>query len=488
MLRNLGFVGLHKKKAILTGDIDKKINENKNVSLEEILSDDTIIPEIESHNKTLLNYLNKDKIRQMIDYIIKEPPNDSDHDKGYKFPWICSQIFNIGESNIMKYFLKTNKELEEEEKIIEEEEKEKNSEQNNSNKEKKNNQENKNNKNKKLNINLIAQKKEKENKIELLDYLLSFLSSQTEPNYVLCGYFASIIKTLLGMDHKVIIKYLYLENKDFIRKLIYHSYRQSISEILNKIVQYDSNEEEFNIEDMALIRMDILEGLFDRIDINMDNEKLDSISTLIKSLATDERLLSEMLNNKKIIECLISRPFNNINLVDKNEGEEFLINKRRNFNIMIDIIISWLNSINSFDIDLPSTDDEDEDENENENKNKNENVNNNFNHTILSFQLFKVLANLITVNFNKNKDNNSSEKKILQCFDEKLLVPFGLFRIKIVELLGNLFTYFKNIPNLYDKLIKKAIYPLLVVPPDLYKNLSFLSFSSGFSDNSVSFR
>ena len=40
----------------------------------------------------------------MIDYIIKEPPNDSGHDKGYKFPWICSQIFNIGDSNIMKYF------------------------------------------------------------------------------------------------------------------------------------------------------------------------------------------------------------------------------------------------------------------------------------------------------------------------------------------------------------------------------------------------
>ena len=186
-------------------------------------------------------------------------------------------------------------------------------------------------------------------------------------------------------------------------------------------MQYDSNDEEFNIEDIALIRMDILEGLFDKIDINIDKEKLDSISTLIKSLAADERLLSEMLINRKIIECLISRPFNNINLVDKNEDEELMINKRRNFNIMIDIIISCLNLINSFDIDLPSTDDEDEDENENETE-KNKNENNNFNHTILSFQLFKVLINLIIVNFNKNNNNNSSENKILQCFDEKFLV------------------------------------------------------------------
>ena len=253
------------------------------------------------------------------------------------------------------------------------------------------------------------------------------------------------------MDQTLIIKYLYVENKEFIRKLIYHSYRQSISEILNKIVQYDSNEEEFNIEDMALIRMDILEGLFDKIDANMDNEKLDSISTLIKSISTDEKLLSDMLNNKKIIECLVTRPLRNINLVSKdNISDEFIINKRRNFDILIDIIINWINSINSFDIDIPSTDGSD-DENENENENEKNNIN--YKHTILSYELFKVLDNLIKVNFNKNDEIESNENKILQCFDEKFLVPLGLFRIKIVELLGNLFTYFKNIPQLYDKLL-----------------------------------
>ena len=249
------------------------------------------------------------------------------------------------------------------------------------------------------------------------------------------------------MEQTLIIKYLYVENKEFIRKLIYHSYRQSISEILNKIVQYDSTEDDYNVEDMSLIRMDILEGLFDKIDINMDNEKLDSISTLVKSLATDERLLSDMLNNRKIVDCLIERPFKNINLIsDSSHNEEFIINKRRNFIILIDIIICWLNSINSFDIDLPSTDDEDEENDKHEN-------NDNFNHTVLSYELFKVLSNLIKVNFNKSEKNDANEGKILQCFDDKLLMPLGLFRIKIVELLGNLFTYFKNIPQLYDKLL-----------------------------------
>ena len=193
---------------------------------------------------------------------------------------------------------------------------------------------------------------------------------------------------------------------------------------------------------MAFIRMDILEGLFDRIDINMDNEKLDSISTLIKSLATDEKLLSDVINNRKIVECIIDRPLRNINLLEKNEDEIYIINKRRNFIILIDIIINWINSINSFDISLPSTKEEDENEN-----------NKKYYHTILSYELFNVLSNLIKTNFNKTNKDSKRESKILQCFDEKLLVPLGLFRIKIVELLGNLFTYFKNIPQLYDKLL-----------------------------------
>ena len=97
MLRNLGFRGLHKKKSVLNGNIDKMINENNDISLEKILAEDTIIDEVENQNKTLMKYLKKDKIKQMIDYIIKEPPNDASQDKGYKFPWICSQIFNLGD-------------------------------------------------------------------------------------------------------------------------------------------------------------------------------------------------------------------------------------------------------------------------------------------------------------------------------------------------------------------------------------------------------
>jgi len=419
MLRNIGFRS-HKKNIKSPGIIEKKITDNNSIPLEEILSEDSVIDELQSGNKILIKYLNKERVKQMIDYIIKEPPDDSSYDKGHKYPWICSQLFNIENSEILKYFYMTNKELELEEA-----------------------KENENRMD-------IEFDKNTENNIELLDYLSTFLASNKELNYVLCGYFASLIKTLLNSKSTIIIKYLYNENKDFIKKLIKYSYRESISEILNKIFQYDITVEEFNIEEMDLIRMEILEGLFSKIDMDMDNEKLDSISTLIKNLSTEENLFTDLLNNQKIVHSLITKPLKGLNLLIKDKSQEMKINnRRRNFIIIIDIIINWIKSINSLEIDLPSTMDESEDGNINEDNMDN----NNFSHTLLSYELFNVLLNLIKINFNKNDRNEIQESKILQCFDEKEIIPLGLFRIKIVELLGYLFSYFKNIPNLYDKLL-----------------------------------
>ena len=402
MIRNIGFKGINKKKPKLSDEINKKINENPNLPLEDLLSEETLIDEIESKNELLYNYLNKEKIKQMVNYIIKEPPSNSSHDKGYKFPWICSQIFNIEDRNIMKYFYKTNNELE-----------------------------NKNENN------------ENSNNIEMLDYLLSFLYNDSELNYVLCGYFSSLIKNLLNLEYNTIIKYLYLEKKESIQKMIYHSYRCSISEILEKILQYDNKDEINKNELIPRIRKQLLEELFDKIDIDMETEKLFSLSTLITNLSSDEKLLSEMLKNKKIIKCLVSNPLNHINLLINNKKKEnIILNRRRNFIILVDTIINWLHSINDNDIILPKL------SNENLKNKKCKKVL----HTILSNELFNILVDLVKYNFNKT-NKNKGEQKILQCFDEKSLSPLGFYRIKIVELLENLFPYFKNISSLYDKLL-----------------------------------
>ena len=456
MIRNLGFKGLHKKKLVLTGEIDKKLKENENIPLEEILSEDTVVDEIQNKNKLLYKYFNKEKVKKLVDYIIKEPPSDSSHEIGYKFPWTCSQIFNLEDRNIMKYFLKTNFELANGKN---EEEKNDNNDNNdlyedvemedeNKNEDNKEN-ENSNNKNDNHKINTednsCVNANEQNNKnLELFDYLLTFLNNDSELNYVLCGYFASLLKNLLNMEYTLIMKYLYLEKKDSIEKMIHHSYRYSISEILTKILIYNINDEELNSNDeIPIIRMELLEKLFDKIDIDMDTEKLYSITTLAINFASYESLLSDILNNKKIIDSLILNQLRNLNLlIIKSKDEDIIINRRRNFNSLIDIIISWINAINNFDISTPSI--------ENENLENRNDIS--YKHTLLSYELFCVLKELIKYNFNKT-NINSGEQKILQCFDDKPLLPLGLYRIKIVELLGNLFIYFKNIPSLYDKLL-----------------------------------
>ena len=416
MLRNIGFRS-HKKETKSLGIIDKKISSNENIPLEEILSEESVIYELKNENKVLIKYLTKDKVKQMIDYIIKEPPEDAAFDRGHKLPWVCSQLFNIENSPILKYFYKTNKELYDEETDNE-------------------------------NKMDIEEDDKNINKIELLEYLLTFLTSDKEPNYVLCGYFSSLIKTLLNTKPTIILNYFYKVNKNIIKILLNFSYRESIAEILNKIFQYDVTVEEFNVEEMDLVRMEMIEELFLKIDIDMDNEKLDSISTLIKNLSTEENLLTDLLNNSIIIHNLITNPLKDINLLITDESiEGKIMNKRRNFIIIIDTIINWINAINSLEIDLPSTTDESE-----EDLNSNNDNNNNFSHTLLSYELFNILLNLIKVNFNKNEENNK-EIEILQSFDDKKINPLGLFRIKIVDLLGNLFYYFKNLPALYDQLL-----------------------------------
>jgi len=711
-----------------TENINKKLSENNNSPpLEELLLEDGLVDELQSRNQKLIDYFNKERIKQMLDYIIKEPKED-DHNKGHKFPFLCSRLLNVEEGNIMNYFLKTNKELKEErnkkeenekklneslnmdkfeennednndkvnndlndnrekkenegddiyfglykdevnekdnnkneeekdlyydlykdgngdegdnkneedevyedvkdnedlvedkekenikndnndndtnihkndnlekvnndddivnikendiinsnnnsnsnnsnndskenkdeksneekkednkdnnkenndgksneengektednkESIIEEkkegnkesnneilnEDKKENNKENNSdilnedkkednkeNKDKKPNEEKKEDKNLCLlnssNINTTTNttnlrynessknKKENgkdekgeeiddnypENRIEILDYLLSFLSEDSELNYVLCGYFSSLMTALLNINSVKIIKYLFLERKDILIKFAYHSYRKSIAETLCKIIKYENklrdDNETYDEKQFSLIRLEIIKEIFDKIDINMDSEKLFSISFIINELTEDKKILESIISNKNIIHSFINKQLKDIDLININD-EMKLSDIKNNFIIISDIIINWLNNIKNNDIQIPMilyevNDFDDEDNNPNEDIVQQKEVDNTppeVHHTILSQALFDVLPNLIQKNFNKrnieeNKDNKENNY-IIQSYNDFKLVPLGLHRIKIVEILTNLIPYFKNIPNDYDNLL-----------------------------------
>ena len=88
----------------------KLTNKNNPPQLEDLLIEEDIVDELQNKNEKLINYLNKEKIKQMLDYIIKEQ-DDEDHNKAYKFPFVVSKLFNVEDTNIMKYFFKTEKEI-----------------------------------------------------------------------------------------------------------------------------------------------------------------------------------------------------------------------------------------------------------------------------------------------------------------------------------------------------------------------------------------
>ena len=463
MNRNINFLsGIHLKKTKITL-IDTKISQNPDIPLEEILTEDVFLQELKNKNPNLIKYLNKDRVKQMLDYIICEPVND-DPIKGHKLPYVCSQIFSTEADSITKYFFKTNKQLEEEEKnaakeinknneiknndeVKTEENKsgenkteEKKEESNNhviireNTNKRKNKKRRRRKKKSKIYEQIIKEKLIFENRIELLDYALDFLMKEGELNYVLCGYFSSLMKNLLNINQPIIISYLFTHRKDCLKKMVYHCYRQSISDVLIKIMQYEGETSDLNIIDYDSARLEILEEAISKMDLRKEEEKLFAISSFIISMASDTNLFEKILENKNIIKSLVINLLKNLDLT-KIDIENFIINQRNNLPIIIDIIINWVNSINENKLKTPNFTD------------------NKIEHTLLSESLFDVLPNLIEVNFNKKKDQTLKEKTIMQSYDDYKLTPLGIFRIKIVELIGNLFIYFRNISNIYDKLL-----------------------------------
>ena len=536
----------------------QKILSNKNKTLEDFLRDEDLLHELNSKNEQLFKYFDKQRIKNLIDYIIKEPeidekaPETSENkDKGYKFPFVCSQIFGLELEELLKYFFMTNKQIEEEfnnenkekEKNKEEEKKENQVEDNNKNnkeelkkevhepedkkdlkneqkelidnkenkeekkdtleanieektidkkddkkdnnkEEKENIEENKDdkkennkeeniednkenkkkenlnkndeekNQNEKKEINKkenIDEKKSLENRIELIDYLFTFLPKEFDEakklNYVLCGYFSSLITNLLNVNPTVFIKYIYKERKDVFNLMTSHCYRKSISNALSRILNFESyfNENTTELDEQSKIDMNetrnkVFIDIFSSIKIDMDNERLNSIYFLITeffeptTINEEKEIFKNMIDNKQIIKALIFETFSNLDLITNIDE-----NRRNNFMIIIDIIIFLLINIKKLKLEIPICTSPDSISS--------------IKHTEISMELFNILQKLIENNFNKKNDG---EKKMLQSFDEFQLTPLGEFKIKIVDLIYHLIPYFRKISKFFDEILIKS--------------------------------
>ena len=564
MFGNFG-MGMYFGNAKPSESIERKLKDPK-TEIEDLLRDEDLLQEFRSQNEKLIEYFDRNKIKRLLDYTIKEPEVD-EQERGYKFPFLCSQIFGLEIDKMIDHFFVTNKQLKEENKKNEKKEekneaneeklkdkelsdesakKEENKEVPPKQKEKRNdmdenkniedkkeeagnikegeskegekkevvNKENKEgekkeedkankdeakngekkgdekkiieggekegekkeedketkdgvkdgikkeeekkvnegeakeeNKNKKEGekVEEISQKeKYEENRMELLDHLFSFLPEKEEEekrlNYVLCGYFSSIISNLLSINPTELLKYIYNVRSDILYKMVNHCYRKSISDTLSRILHFENY---FQSEDsldkdarhnMEEKRKEILSEIFQKIDINKDNEDLNSIYFLItglfdQAIEEEKLILKSIIDNKRNMEALITKPLYNLDLAKDDKNVE---NKRKNFMVIIDIIIFLLNNAKKVKLELPT------------------NESDSINHTEFSKEIFDNLGGIIKNIFNKKIE---VQKTILQSFNEYQLTPLGEYKIKIIDLLSHIIPYFKNISKVFDQLL-----------------------------------
>ena len=547
MFGNFG-MGMYFGNSKPSESIERKLKDPK-TEIEDLLRDEDLLQEFRSQNEKLIEYFDRNKIKRLIDYTIKEPEVD-EQERGYTFPFLCSQIFGLEIDKMIEHFFVTNKQLKEENKKNEKKEekneaneeklkdqeisgesarKEENKEVQPEQKEKKNDmdenkniedkkeetgnikegeskegekkedvdKENKNeakigenkgeekkiiegepkeedkankdgakdgikkedekkenedevkeeNKNKKEGekVEEISQKEEsEENRMELLDHLFTFLPEKEEEgkrlNYVLCGYFSSIISNLLSISPTELLKYIYNVRSDILYKMVNHYYRKSISDTLSRILHFENY---FQSEDsldkdtrhnMEEKRKEILSEIFQKIDINKDNEDLNSIYFLItglfdQAIEEEKLILKSIIDNKENMKALITKPLYNLDLAKDDKNVE---NKRNNFMVIIDIIIFLLNSAKKVKLELPI------------------NESDSINHTEFSKEIFDNLGGIIKNIFNKKIE---VQKPILQSFNEYQLTPLGEYKIKIIDLLSHIIPYFKNISKVFDQLL-----------------------------------
>ena len=325
----------------LVNHIDDEVNDKKEKEKDNIENDVENKKETEKQNedkekdKNENIEENKDKIEDNQDDIINyENNNIKDQEKADTKEEIPKENLNQDKT-----------EEEKAEKPNKEKEDKKNTEDNNSN-----------------NSNEDIKDEYPEDRIEILDYFLSFLLTDSELNYVLCGYFSSLMSILLYRKGDKIIRYIYEKRKDILDKLLFHSYNISISELFFKFLIYgetsygpiDKEDHPQEYKHIAEIKSELIKNLFDTIDINMNTEKLSSIFYNMKELINIPTIFKYIINNNYIINTLINKQlgkFNFSNNKDKNDMNIF--DKKNNFVILCDIIILWLNYIKQYDLQIP---------------------------------------------------------------------------------------------------------------------------------------
>jgi len=144
-------------------------------SLEEVLGHESITDEIYCGNQQLQDYMDSEKLSELIDLITVEPSPDAPHNRCYKFPYVASELISPDYGKMLDIFF--------------------------------------------------------ENEDELLKKLFGFLDSE-DINLLLSGYFVKALDSLLQRNPSKLLDFIFTEK--YHKKLTKHLYSQSIADFLSK--------------------------------------------------------------------------------------------------------------------------------------------------------------------------------------------------------------------------------------------------------------
>ncbi|KAK7261347.1 hypothetical protein RIF29_27656 [Crotalaria pallida] len=185
------------------------ILDKENFTLEELLDEEEVIQECKALNSRLINFLrDRAQVEQLLRYIVEEPPEDAEHKRAVKFPFIACEVFTCEIDVILKT-------------LVDEE--------------------------------------------ELMNLLFSFLESNRSHSTSLAGYFSKVVVCLMIRKTVQLMNYVQAHQNVF-RQLVDLIGITSIMEVLVRLVGADDHVYPHFIDVMQwLAESNLLEMIVDKL-------------------------------------------------------------------------------------------------------------------------------------------------------------------------------------------------------------------------------
>ncbi|CAM8961320.1 unnamed protein product [Rhodiola kirilowii] len=170
--------------SLSAGSPVEEILDKESFTLEELLDEEEIIQECKALNSRLINFLRDEaQVKQLLQYIVEEPPEDADNNRAFKFPFVSCEIFSCEIDVILKTLVEDEK---------------------------------------------------------LVDLLFSFLEPDRPHSAMLAGYFSKVVVCLLLRKTVPLMNYV-KAHQDVFRKLVDLIGITSIMEVLVRMVGADDH-------------------------------------------------------------------------------------------------------------------------------------------------------------------------------------------------------------------------------------------------------